>query len=354
MDNSTETAEQVSTPHGAWRPTHTFLGMPVEAMPATYTEFSGLGGRPDAGYMYRAHAHGQMRWVTEQLFEIAAVAVGAERAYTHTFRGHPVIASPCTREAYFHMFGGSEVPSVWGGKMQDAGYIVQGAPGGKPVWYEAFEFFDGATDIVPPVGTATGPGFKVVPSFKIVLDDHTQPDSGEAALPSEAAAAAPEPTCTIIRTCSSTPMTLGAYNKLRGWAIPADENPELPGYHMVYGKQPDGTISQTWTPAEDFVQYAHPAGMMPFEAALHLAKQGQKIARTTWNGKGIYVFLCTLRNASNMYAAAMGGQRIAPFLAINTTGLTKESNSSTQADRAVRPWAPSQSDMLANDWATVE
>ena len=36
------------------------------------------------------------------------------------------------------------------------------------------------------------------------------------------------------------PMTRGAYNRYRGWEIPADENPEDEGYMIQY---PDGYVS---------------------------------------------------------------------------------------------------------------
>ena len=39
------------------------------------------------------------------------------------------------------------------------------------------------------------------------------------------------------------PMTRGAYNRYRGWEIPADENPEDEGYMIQY---PDGYVS--WSP----------------------------------------------------------------------------------------------------------
>ena len=39
------------------------------------------------------------------------------------------------------------------------------------------------------------------------------------------------------------PMTRGAYNRYRGWEIPADENPEDEGYLIQY---PDGYVS--WSP----------------------------------------------------------------------------------------------------------
>lgn len=43
------------------------------------------------------------------------------------------------------------------------------------------------------------------------------------------------------------PMTRGAYNEYRGWQIPADENPDDPGYLVKYS---DDYVS--WSPAEVF------------------------------------------------------------------------------------------------------
>lgn len=43
------------------------------------------------------------------------------------------------------------------------------------------------------------------------------------------------------------PMTRGAYNKYRGWEIPANENPDDPGYLIRY---PDGYVS--WSPKHIF------------------------------------------------------------------------------------------------------
>ena len=42
-------------------------------------------------------------------------------------------------------------------------------------------------------------------------------------------------------------MTLGAYNNMRGWSIPEDEDQERKGYQVVYS---DGYIS--WSPKETF------------------------------------------------------------------------------------------------------
>lgn len=43
------------------------------------------------------------------------------------------------------------------------------------------------------------------------------------------------------------PMTRGEYNKLRGWNIPKDENPDDKGYLVEYS---DGYIS--WSPLKQF------------------------------------------------------------------------------------------------------
>jgi hypothetical protein len=45
----------------------------------------------------------------------------------------------------------------------------------------------------------------------------------------------------------ATPMTRGDYNKLRGWTIPADENPNDEGYLVV-----DSEGYRTWYPKAKF------------------------------------------------------------------------------------------------------
>jgi len=43
------------------------------------------------------------------------------------------------------------------------------------------------------------------------------------------------------------PMSLGEYNKFKGWTIPKNEDPETEGYKVKYS---DGYIS--WSPREVF------------------------------------------------------------------------------------------------------
>lgn len=53
-----------------------------------------------------------------------------------------------------------------------------------------------------------------------------------------------------VKQVKAEPMNLGAYNEHRGWTIPADENPETEGYHVVY---PSGY--ESWCPKETFETY---------------------------------------------------------------------------------------------------
>lgn len=66
------------------------------------------------------------------------------------------------------------------------------------------------------------------------------------------------------KTVNATPMSRLEYNNLRGWTVPADENPEDPGYLVEYtdgGKanhpQFSGYIS--WSPKDVFERAYHPA-----------------------------------------------------------------------------------------------
>lgn len=50
-----------------------------------------------------------------------------------------------------------------------------------------------------------------------------------------------------VKSLEAKPMSLGEYNKHRGWAIPVDEDPQRPGYLVRYA---DGY--ESWSPKEAF------------------------------------------------------------------------------------------------------
>lgn len=59
------------------------------------------------------------------------------------------------------------------------------------------------------------------------------------------------------KVVNAEPMTRGAYNELRGWQVPADENAADPGYLVEYadGQRPNTTAYAgyvSWSPADVF------------------------------------------------------------------------------------------------------
>lgn len=86
---------------------------------------------------------------------------------------------------------------------------------------------------------------------------------------------------------------------------------------------------------------------MDFSDALEVIKQGGKVARAGWNGKGMFVFLVP------------GSQftvNRAPLLGIYPAGTEVRYHAHIDmrtADGQIVPWLASQTDLLANDWVTV-
>jgi hypothetical protein len=140
----------------------------------------------------------------------------------------------------------------------------------------------------------------------------------------------------------ATPMTRLAYNQLRGWTLPANENGEDAGYLVEYtdGGKPNlegyaGYVS--WSPAEQFDNAYRETSGLTFGLAIEALKKGHKVARAGWNGKGMFLFLVP---GSTIYPE---GTTInyCPHIDMKT------------ADEKVVPWLASQTDVLADDWAIV-
>lgn len=146
-----------------------------------------------------------------------------------------------------------------------------------------------------------------------------------------------------IKLINAKPMTRLAYNEFRGWQLPADENGADEGYLVEYV---DGGKANTdlyagyvsWSPKDVFERAYKPTTGMTFSLALEGLKRGAKIARSGWNGKGLWL---------ELKAPAPGSDMTLPYIfmcypidAINTPG-------------ARVPWLASQTDMLASDWSVV-
>lgn len=112
------------------------------------------------------------------------------------------------------------------------------------------------------------------------------------------------------------------------------------GYKVIY---PDGYVS--WSPKEVFEEAYRPTDGMNFGLAIEAAKQGKKISRKGWNGRGQYVEL-----ASNISYKNTGNEIInAEHKAIGNAALAFVGTSGVQLG-----WLASQADMLADDWYIVE
>jgi hypothetical protein len=81
---------------------------------------------------------------------------------------------------------------------------------------------------------------------------------------------------------------------------------------------------------------------MNFGEAIASLKEGKKVARKGWNGKGIFIELQVPDAHSKMTH---------PYIFIDTTGL-QTNNPDAPKDRV--PWLASQTDMLSEDWQIVQ
>ena len=112
------------------------------------------------------------------------------------------------------------------------------------------------------------------------------------------------------------------------------------GYKVIYK---DGY--ESWSPKEVFEEAYRPANGINFGLAIEAAKQGKKISRRGWNGRGQYVELATSISYKNA-----GHEIINPeHEAIGNAALAFVGTSGVQLG-----WLASQADMLADDWYIVE
>lgn len=133
------------------------------------------------------------------------------------------------------------------------------------------------------------------------------------------------------------------YGTKRITAWPQQDGFGSEGYAVQY---PDGYTS--WSPKAVFEEAYKPVDAMDFSHALQAVKDGHRVARKGWNGKGMFIFL-------------VNGSRFTvnrePLLSIMGEGTEVAYHAHVDmktADGQVVPWLCSQTDMLAEDWQIVE
>lgn len=81
---------------------------------------------------------------------------------------------------------------------------------------------------------------------------------------------------------------------------------------------------------------------MDFGYAISNIKNGYRLARRGWNGRGIFIQLQSPYMESDMTY---------PYIYMDTTGLFSDNEF---AIRDLAPWSASQTDMLAEDWHIID
>ncbi len=155
-----------------------------------------------------------------------------------------------------------------------------------------------------------------------------------------------------VKLINAKPMSRADYNALRGWQLPSDENGADKGYLVEYqdgGKANhphfQGYIS--WSPEDVFNRAYGRATGMTFGFALEALKRGERVCRSGWNGKDMFLFVVP--------GSTFKVNR-PPLLGIYPEGTEINYCSHIDmrtADGKIVPWLASQTDMLADDWQLV-
>lgn len=153
----------------------------------------------------------------------------------------------------------------------------------------------------------------------------------------------------------ATAMTRLDYNQYRGWQLPENEDGSDDGFLVEYvdggqANHPDHKGYISWSPKSVFENSYKPSGEMNFGHAIEMMKLGKKVARSGWNGKGMWLILVPGTNSVRPVAGT-------PY---SKAGITQETDINPHidmftADGKMQPgWLASQTDMLAEDWLVVE
>lgn len=157
-------------------------------------------------------------------------------------------------------------------------------------------------------------------------------------------------------------MNRAQYNEYRNLVLPRDENGADEGYlvEAVDGEKPnhpdhDGYIS--WYSKYVFEKLYKPCKHvgLDFGFALKALKNGIKIARSGWNGKGMWLSL-SCDGSRQVAAEKFWSPHNAEFARQNGgTATVQPCITMKTADGSIQMgWSPSQADMLAEDWVIVE
>lgn len=145
------------------------------------------------------------------------------------------------------------------------------------------------------------------------------------------------------------PMTRGEHLKSKGLSlIPGSGSESDEGYRVVY---PDGY--QSWCPKAQFEEAGRQVDGMTFGMAIEAMKQGKKVARGGWNGKGMYLWLLPASSVKaewckEAHLKALAEQNGGEFECLGSIRMKTADN------KVLTGWLASQTDMLSDDWVIVD
>lgn len=90
---------------------------------------------------------------------------------------------------------------------------------------------------------------------------------------------------------------------------------------------------------------------MNFGQAIEALKEGKKVCRSGWNGKGM--FIC-LQEGSEVNGTLMRNEITKAYYGDKTVKINPHIDMKAADDTLVIGWLASQTDMLAEDWEVVE
>jgi hypothetical protein len=158
-----------------------------------------------------------------------------------------------------------------------------------------------------------------------------------------------------VKKVYATPMKRYEYNAYRGWPMPDNENGADDGMFVEYTESQPGNDPRhigyiSWSPLSVFEQAYRPVDGMTFGQAIEALKKGRKVARTGWNGKGMWLGLVTPKDD----IVTGGPIEFALFGLAGKVGPCLPWIGMRTADDKFVPWLASQTDMLAEDWQLID
>lgn len=166
-----------------------------------------------------------------------------------------------------------------------------------------------------------------------------------------------------VKEIKAKPMNRLAYNEYRGWDLPEDENGKDEGFLVEYPDSPnsnhpnhDGYIS--WSPKEVFEKAYRKTSGLTFGLALEALKMGKKVARSGWNGKGMFLFLLPAGTIPKSVIHDPALKSVADevegdhFEALGSIRMWTVNSHGRKA--VLTGWLASQTDMLEEDWVILD